>query len=272
MHPLLVQNQKMDLNGARIVITGGSRGIGEAIARDLAKKGAHLALVARNADLLETVASSLPKAVAIVADQSDRTAIEGLIARCETALGGPIDVLINNAGVDEIGYFANATADDIVRIHQINLLAPIELCRQALVGMRSRRSGHIVNISSMASSVGFTGMSLYCSTKAGLSNFTAILRRELRNTGVGITIVELGPIPTDMLDHLNSCPPIEKSFTRFRRLQLLPNVPRERVATEVVAAIESARQTVRLPKRAALFPMARAFPQRAVNLLIRGID
>ena len=262
----------MDLNGARIVITGGSRGIGEAIARDLAKKGAHLALVARNAELLETVAASLPNAVAVAADLSDRAAIDGLIARCEAALGGPIDVLVNNAGIDEVGFFANTTADDIVRIHQINLLTPIELCRQAVVAMRKRGKGHIVNVSSMAASVGFTGMSLYCSTKAGLSNFTGILRRELRNTGVGITIVELGPIPTDMLTHVNSCPPTEKSFARFRRLQLLPNVPRERVAKEVVAAIESGRQCVRLPKRAALFPIARAFPQRAVNLIIGGID
>jgi uncharacterized protein len=262
----------MDLNGARIVITGGSRGIGEAIARDLAKAGAHLALVARNAELLETVAASLPHAVAVTADLSDQEAIRGLIGRCEVALGGPIDVLINNAGVDEVGYFADTTADDIVRIHQINLLAPIELCRQALVGMRARGKGHIVNVSSMAGSVGFTGMSLYCSTKAGLSNFTGILRRELANTGVGLTIVELGPVPTDMIDHLNTYPPVERSFTRFRRLQLLPNVPRERVAKEVVAAIENGRQCIRLPKRASLFPMARAFPQRAVNLLIRGID
>ena len=262
----------MDLNGTRIVITGGSRGIGESIARDLAAKGARLALVARNAELLETVAASLPNAVAVTADLSDRAAIDGLIARCEAALGGPIDVLINNAGIDEVGYFADTTADDIVRIHQINLLTPIELCRQALVGMRDRGEGHIVNVSSMAGSVGFSGMSLYCSTKAGLSNFTGILRRELQKSGVGITIVELGPIPTDMLTHVNTCPPVAKSFARFRRLQLLPNVPRERVAKEVVAAIESGRQCVRLPKRAALFPIARAFPQRMVNLLIRGID
>jgi uncharacterized protein len=262
----------MDLNGARIVITGGSRGIGEAIAHELAKRGAHLALVARNAELLETVAASLPKAVAVAADLSDQVAVTGLIARCEAALGGPIDVLINNAGVDEVGYFADTTAEDIVRIHQINLLTPIELCRQALVGMRARGKGHVVNVSSMAGSVGFTGMSLYCSTKAGLSNFTGILRRELQNTGVGLTIVELGPIPTDMLTHVNSCPPVERSFTRFRRLQLLPNVPRERVAKEVVAAIESGRQCIRLPKRAALFPIARAFPQRFVNLMVRGIN
>lgn len=270
--PEMVQTHGMDLNGARIVITGGSRGIGEAIARDLAKKGAHLALVARNEELLETVVGSLPNAVAVAADLSNRVAVDGLIARCEAALGGPIDVLVNNAGVDEVGFFADATAEDIVRIHQINLLTPIELCRQALVAMRARGKGHVVNVSSMAGSVGFSGMSLYCSTKAGLSNFSGILRRELKNTGVGLTIVELGPIPSDMLTHVYAFPATMKAFTRFRRLQLLPNVPKERVAKEVVAAIESGRQCVRLPRRAAVFPMARAFPQRAVNLLTRGID
>ena len=262
----------MDLRGARIVITGGSRGIGEAIARDLALKGAHIALVARNVGLLEAVAGSLPNAVAVAADLSDQKAVDGLIARCEDALGGPIDVLVNNAGVDEVGFFSDVTAEDIVRIHQINLITPIELCRQASLGMRARGKGHIVNVSSMAGSVGFPGMTLYCSTKAGLSNFSGILRRELAKTGVGLTIVELGPIPTDMLANVTKCPPVAKAFTRFRRMQLLPNVSRERVAKEVVAAIETGRQCVRLPKRAALFPMARAFPQRAVNLLTRGID
>ncbi len=261
----------MDLNGSRVVLTGGSRGIGEAIARELAARGAHVALVARNADLLATVAASLPNAVAVPADLGDRSAIEGLIARCEDALGGPIDVLVNNAGIDDVGFFADVTADDIVQIHQINLVAPIELCRQAVAGMTERGKGHIVNVSSMAGSGGFTGMSLYCSTKAGLSNFTGILRRELRGTGVGTTIVELGPIPTDMLTHVNECPPTGKSFTRFRRLQLLPNVPRERVAKEVVAAITAGRQCVRLPKRAMIFPIARAFPQRTIDLVLRGI-
>ncbi len=261
----------MDLNAKRVVVTGGSRGIGEAIARDLAQRGASLALVARNAELLEAVAASLPDAVAVPADLGDRAAVAGLIARCEAALGGPIDVLINNAGIDAVGYFADATAEDVERIHQINLLTPIELCRQALASMTVRRTGQIVNVSSMAGSGGFTGMSLYCSTKAGLSNFTGILRRELRGTGIGTTIVELGPIPTDMLAHVTSCPPTEKAFTRMRRMQLLPNVPRERVAKEVVSAIEKNRQCVRLPKRAMAFPVARAFPQRTIDLLLRGI-
>ncbi len=261
----------MDLQDARIVVTGGSRGIGEAIARDLAAKGAHVALVARNAELLETVAASLPNAVAISVDLSDRAAIDGLIVRCESALGGPIDVLVNNAGIDEIGYFADTSAEDIVRIHQVNLLTPIELCRQALIGMRQRGKGHIVNVSSMAGCGGFTGMSLYCSTKAGLSNFTGIVRRELRKTAIGTTLVELGPIPTDMLNNVNACPPVEQSFARFRRLQLLPNVPRERVAKEVVAAIEKGRPFVRLPKRGMIFPMARSFPQHVVNLVTTGI-
>ena len=179
----MVQTTAMDLNGKRVVVTGGSRGIGEAIARDLADRGASLALVARSVNLLETVAASLPNAVAVPVDLGDRAAVDGLIARCEAALGGPIDVLVNNAGIDEVGIFADTTAEDIVRIHQINLLTPIELCRQALVGMNARRSGHIVNVSSMAGSGGFTGMSLYCSTKAGLSNFSGILRRELPRNG-----------------------------------------------------------------------------------------
>ena len=262
----------MDLSGKRVIITGGSRGIGEAIARSMAAKGAKLALVARNAELLATVAASMPGAVAVPCDLSDPAQVDGLIARCEAALGGPVDVLVNNAGIDEVGMFADASAEDVRRIHQVNLLTPIELCRQALPGMRQRGSGHVVNVSSMAGCGAFAGMSLYASTKAGLTNFTGILRLELRKTPIGTTIVELGPIPTDMLTHANECPPVERSFTRMRRIQLLPDVPKERVAREVVSAVESGKQTVRLPKRAALFPMARAYPQRTIDLLMKGID
>lgn len=255
------------------MVTGGSRGIGEAVARALSAKGAHVALVARNVALLDQVAASIGNgAVAVPADLADPAQVAGLVERCEVALGGPLDVLVNNAGIDEIGRLVDADAADVARIHQVNLLTPIELCRQAMPGMVARQKGHIVNVSSLAGAAGFPGMSLYCSTKAGLSGFTGILRLELRTTPVGVTLVELGPIPTDMLSRVNQCPPVERSFERLRRTQLLPQVPREKVAADVVAAIEHNRRSVVHPKRAMAFAVARAFSQRTVDQLIRGIN
>jgi uncharacterized protein len=262
----------MQISGARILVTGGSRGIGEALARELYGQGAQVVLVARNAELVEQVAASLgPRAHAVAADLADPSQVTGLIARCEQKVGGPIDVLVNNAGLDEIGLLSTAQAEDVRRIHQVNLLTPIELCRQIVPGMLARNAGHIVNVSSMAGSGAFTGMTLYASTKGGLTSFTGVLNHELRKTAIDVTIVELGPIPTDMLDHVNSFEPVRRSFKRAARLQLLPSVDRSVVAREVTAAISKGKRTVRLPKRAAAFPILRATPQRVLDLILRDI-
>jgi uncharacterized protein len=262
----------MQISGSRILITGGSRGIGEALARELSGRGATLALVARNAKLLDEVARNLgPNAHAVVADLSDPAQVDGLIGRCEAAVGGPLDVIVNNAGLDEIGMFVDATTEDIRRIHQVNLLTPIELCRQVLPAMLARNRGQIVNVSSMAGSGAFTGMTLYASTKGGLTSFTGVLNHELRKTGIDVTIVELGPIPTDMLAGIGDFEPARRSFERSAKLQLLPEVDRATVAREIANAIAKGKHAVRLPKRAAAFPMLRAVPQRALDVILRDL-
>ena len=262
----------MNISGTRILVTGGSRGIGEAIARELSRRGAHLVLVARPSKLLEEVAASLgPNAHAVAADLVDPAQVDGLLARCEAAAGGPIDVLINNAGLDEIGMFAEAKAEDVRRIHQVNLLTPIELCRQAMPGMLARNRGQIVNVSSMAAGGAFTGMTLYASTKGGLTSFTGVLNHELRRTNIDVTIVELGPIPTDMLNGISDFAPAQRSFDRAAKLQLLPNVDRTVVAREVADAVAKGKRSVRLPKRAAAFPIIRSTPQRVLDLILRDI-
>ena len=258
----------MEISGTTWVVTGASGGIGEAIAAEAAGRGARVIGVARRADVLAEVMGRID-GVVVRADLSDANEVAGLVERIE-AEHGPIDVWVNNAGAETVGQFRDATAQDVTSIHQLNLITPIELCRQVIPRMEDRGRGHVVNVSSMASSAAFSGMSLYASTKAGLSNFHRVLRTEMKESPVSATIVEVGPIPTDMLGRVYAHPPTEHGFRRLRRMQLMPEIPRERVAKGVVDAVEKDRDSVRYPKRAMLFPWLTAAPQRVVDVLVKG--
>ena len=259
----------VDLNGARVLVTGASRGIGEAIAREAASRGAKVIGVARSAGALNSVMQSIG-GVAYAADLSVESERADLVNRLE-AIHGPIDVVVNNAGIDDTRMFAQASSIDVSQVITINQIVPIELMRQALPLMRSRGRGHVVNISSLAAAGGFAGMTLYCSSKAGLSGFHRVLRHEMKGSPVGLTIVEIGPIPTDMLASVKGLRAPERMFTRLRRLQLLPEVPRERVARAVCNAIERNTANVCLPRRAKLYPVLVGLPQQIVNLLTASI-
>jgi len=138
----------MDLSERRVLVTGASRGIGEAIARRAAAAGARLALVARSEGPLKELAAQLG-GTAFPTDLADADAVSGLIGRVE-ADGGPIDVLVNNAGIDLSGHFLSNSPADLEQIYRVNLLTPVHLCHQVLPGMLQRGRGHIVNVSSLA--------------------------------------------------------------------------------------------------------------------------
>lgn len=252
-----------------MLITGASRGIGEALARRFAAAGASVALVARSEAAITALAAELGGS-AHPADLSDPEQVDGLIARVEGD-GAPVDVLVNNAGVGGGGFVAAIPEAEVRETLQVNLLTPISLCRQAIPGMVSRGRGHIVNVSSMAGNAVFPGLSVYGASKAGLTHFTAGLRADLKGLPIKTTVVELGPIPTDMLDHVEDYRPTHDSFQRSYRLQLLVDVPRETVADDVVEAVEKDRRHVRHPKRGVLFPLLSEAPRRTVELLLTGV-
>jgi uncharacterized protein len=260
---------RMELRGKRVLITGASRGIGESLAHTFAGAGARVALVARNRDALEALAAEL-RGTAHAADLSDPLQVAGLIPRLEDE-DGPIDVLVNNAGIENLGSFVDAPADEMRQVTQVNYLAPAELCRQAIPAMLRRGGGHIVNVSSMGGVTALPGAVTYCASKAALSHFTAGLRADLRGLPIGTTLVELGPIPTDMLAQGNDYGPTGKSFQRAYRLHVMVDVPREKVAVEVVKAVQTGRRHVRLPKRGALFPLLVEAPRRAAEIMLTGV-
>ena len=253
----------------RALITGASRGIGQALAESFTAAGARVALVARSEGPLKELADRLG-GTAHPCDLGDPDKVLGLIDRIEND-GGPIDVLVNNAGVDLTSSFLNNTMQDIEFLFRVNLLTPIALCHEAVPRMLQRGGGHIVNVSSYAGTAVFPGLVAYSSSKAGLSQFTAGLRSDLKGMPIGTTLVELGPIPTDMLDNVGSYSPTNDSFGRFYKLRLLVDVPKEKVAADVVDAVREDRRHVRHPKRAMAFPLLTEAPRRTVELFLSGV-
>jgi len=259
----------MDLRGKTALVTGASRGIGEAIAIELSRAGAKVIGVASDINRLEEAMDAIV-GVSMRCDLSDSNTVATLIQQVESQ-HGPIDVLVNNAGIDHTGLLQDATSADIRAVITTNQITPIDLIRQVLPGMRERAAGHIVNISSLAASGGFAGMTLYASSKSGLSGFHRVLRHELRDVPIGMTLVEIGPTPTDMLTNVYRHESTHKMFKRLQHLQLLPEVSRERVARNVRRAIENNRKHVCLPLRGKIYPILTGAPQKIIDVIMSTI-
>lgn len=263
----------MELSGTRVLITGASRGIGEGLAIAFAAAGSRVALVARSEAPLRALAERLG-GTAHAADLTDPVAREGLVAAIEADGGGPVDVLVNNAGIEVAAPIDRQRAEDVSDLFQLNLVAPVELVRQVLPGMIARRSGHVVNVSSQGGAVAFPGLSTYAASKSGLSTFTRGLTLDLHGTGVGTTIVEIGTVTTDMLARLDqpgAYGPTVDSFNRTYALRVQRRLSVEEVASAVVAAVTSGASAVRLPRRAMAFSLLAAAPQRLAAGLMLGV-
>ncbi len=186
------------------LITGGSRGIGLAIARRLGQMGARVALCARNADaLLEAVAglhADNIKARGWPADVTHAEQIAGLIERARQHFGA-IDILVNNAGVGVFGPAHELCAADWDRVHDTNLKAVFLLSKAVAPQMIARRSGHIINISSLAGKNTFAGGAIYCASKWGLQGLTACMAEDLRQYGIRVSSVCPGSVHTDFSPH-----------------------------------------------------------------------
>jgi short-subunit dehydrogenase len=180
------------LRGRVALLTGGSRGIGPCVARALAQHGVHLALAARTAATLQGVARELAslgvRTVAVAADITDPSARAALVAQAEAELG-PIDILVHNAGVEEVVRFAHQAPENISRIIDTNLTAPFLLSRLVLPRMIQRRCGHIVSIASVQGKQGMGYTAAYSATKAALIEWTGALRDELHGSGVSASVI-----------------------------------------------------------------------------------
>ncbi|MEM7274049.1 MAG: SDR family NAD(P)-dependent oxidoreductase [Actinomycetota bacterium] len=260
----------MDLNGAHVVITGASRGIGAAMAKAFAAAGANLSLAARSADGLASVADPIGGRVFPV-DLLDQDQTEGLVERIE-AEAGPIDVLVNNAGVEGTSLVHKVDVDMVRRIARLNLEAPMVLTRQVLPGMLERNRGHLVFTSSLAGTSGFPGLASYGATKAGISNYAAALRLELRDTEIGTTVVAPGPVDTDMWDDVEAAGDIAPVLKRLRLFQLIPIRTPDYLAERTAAAVTGNHRHVRTPRRLNSNHWFREAPSRINEWLMTGVD
>jgi short-subunit dehydrogenase len=188
------------LQGRTALVTGASGGLGTHLARRLAREGMNVAVSGRREDALETVAAELSKlgvkTVAVAADLSDLKATDPLVERVEAALG-PIDVLVNNAGVESIGAFTSYTREELTSSVDVNLTAPLLLTHRLTPGMLQRGRGHVVFIASVAGKVGPAFSEPYAATKAGLIGLTQSLRAEYLNAPVGFSVICPGFIAGD---------------------------------------------------------------------------
>ncbi len=229
-----------------VLVTGASAGIGEAIAREYAKRGAKLTLSARREDRLRELAKELGGGAAVVPADLSKTSAVAPLCRAAEAAHGPIDVLINNAGVQIIEHAHKTDPDAGEALLDLDLASPLRLIRELLPAMRERGSGTLVNVASMAALSPVPGMLYYNAAKGGLANASEALRGELRGTGVNVLTVYPGPVHTDMG---------ETGLTKYDdhpSLAFAPWGTTDELAHQVVRAVELGRARVIYPSSYAI--------------------
>ena len=218
-----------DLTGKAALVTGASGGIGGAVAKALAARGAKVALSGTRVAPLEALAGEIGEgAVALPCDLSDPEAVEALPRRAAEALGG-VDILVNNAGITRDQLFMRMSDEDWAAVIAVNLTSVMKLSRGVLRGMMKARWGRIVNVSSVVGVTGNPGQANYAASKAGVIGMSKSLAQEVASRGVTVNCVAPGFIATAMTDALNE----------EQRGRILGGIPAGRMgsAEEIAAAV-----------------------------------
>ncbi len=254
-----------------IIITGGSSGIGKAIAEKLVNKGAHIALVARDENKLQAVqgelktsAKSDQKIEIYSCDVANAEAVQKTTEAIADDIGSP-DILINSAGILRESYFENQTIETFREIMDINFYGTLIFIKSVLPYFKKKGGGRIVNICSMAGLFGTFGYSGYCSSKHAIRGLTHTLRAELKPQGIKIQIVYPPETSTPMVDEVNTY----RSIENRKLAESLPMLfTADKVASETIQGIEKDRFEITpgfLPKMSNMFGIM--FPSLA-NMVI----
>jgi NADP-dependent 3-hydroxy acid dehydrogenase YdfG len=230
--------QPRSLAGESAVISGGARGIGRCTAETLLRQGMRVALGDVDLDAARRTASELgPSTVALALDVTDSASFHAFLDGAEEQLG-PIDVLVNNAGIMPLGPFLEEDDATAQRIMDINVHGVINGMKEQLPRMLARGSGHVVNIASQAGKYGFPGGATYCASKAAVINLSRAVRKELRGSGVDISVVSPVAVNTEL--GLGLAEPRQRQFRKIE--------PQE-VAEAIAETLRVPRFDVHVPRQ-----------------------
>jgi NAD(P)-dependent dehydrogenase (short-subunit alcohol dehydrogenase family) len=248
--------ERRSLNGKVVAITGGARGIGKATATALVRNGCRVAIGDLDLELAEQTAAGLGGGtIALPLDVTDRASQERFLAETERQLG-PLDVMINNAGIMPVTALVDESDDSIRRQLDINVYGVIVGCQLAVERMRPRGSGHIVNIASQAGKTAIPGIATYSGTKHAVVGISESLRGELRKSGVEVHCVMPTVVNTDLTAGLDQ--------------KLIPKVQVEDVADAIVDALQRGRFDVFVPRtNAAVTRFGVLLPRRVAEAVAR---
>ena len=247
----------MDLRAQTILITGANRGIGRALAYEVAKRpGTRVLAGARSPEKFEDPGELVP----VRMEMSSKESLEESWA----ALDEEVDVLFNNAGLMTGGLLEEQDIDDVYAMFQVNLSAVVHLTQLALPAMVQRGRGWIVNNASISGYAYFPAATTYAAAKAGVVAFSESLRRELKGTGVGVTHMVTPGVKTDMLDDT------KEAYGRHLDTSGWTDVSAEEWAAKVVAAVESGDHIVGPGGRIALAKLASRGPAFLLDAITGG--
>ena len=231
----------MNFKEKMVLITGASSGIGYASAVQFAKKGANLILISRNKEKLNQVSADLKKynvsTFAYECDVSDKLQVNKT-SKIILDRFGSIDILVNNAGFAVYGSVSNLTIEEIESQMETNYFGMIYFVKNFLPSMLEKKSGHIVNVASVAASFGLPGIASYCASKFAMLGFSEGLKHELKGTGVNITVVSPIMVRTNFFNH-----PSFKNMPKYSPTSLSP----ETVAKAILRASNSPRLEIIVP-------------------------
>jgi NAD(P)-dependent dehydrogenase (short-subunit alcohol dehydrogenase family) len=247
------------LTGKVVAITGGGRGIGRATALALAREGARVAAGDLDREAAEQVAAEMGEGgLGLPLDVTDHAGFTAFLDEVEQQLG-PLDVLVNNAGIMPVTPLLEESPESISRQLEINLRAVIHGTQEAMRRMLPRRTGHIVQLSSIAGRTGLPHLATYCATKHGVIGLSEAARAELRGTGVEVSVV----IPSIVRTELTA------GLVEARGVK---SVAPEDVAAAIVSALQKPRFDVFVPRSTGpLVALGAALPRRAREAFARAL-
>jgi short-subunit dehydrogenase len=254
------------IDGAVALITGASTGIGAATAVELAGRGAHVLLVARNAETLDERVADIRgrggRAESFPADVGDQEQVAALGAAVRERVGVP-DIVVNNAGAGRWLYLDETEPSELEAMTAVPYTAALFVTREFLPGMLARRSGWIVTLNSPVSRMTWAGATGYAGARWALRGLTAALRQDLRGTGVGVSEVVPGKV---LSDYFANNPGAEERIPKVDAL--LPAQTPEQVASAVALAVERERREVLLPWPLKVVDLAGRFTPRLVETVV----